>query len=118
MSIAAPIYRCFFQSRVLFSICQKARFITSFVKPSKNRQAYTIDLDDAKGDNPDVFIVLIKHGRHHCVHIAVPLGNNDIEDTKAVGAQAVLYRTTQDDAELYFAIFDICLPMAYFCVSE
>lgn len=74
--------------------------------------------DGADGDNPDVLILLIENGHHTCFHIAVPWGNNDIENAKAVCSQAVLYRTTQDDADVYFAVFDVRLQVVYFCLCS
>ncbi|KAF3017898.1 hypothetical protein E8E12_000172, partial [Didymella heteroderae] len=70
-----------------------------------------MSLDDSEGGNPDVLIILIEHGRNNCFHIVVPWSNDDIENAKAVCSQAILYRTKQDDADLYFAVFDIRVQM-------
>ena len=74
--------------------------------------------DGTDEDNPDVLIMLIKHGHRTCFHIAVTCGNNDIEDAKAVCCQAVLYRTTQGDADVYFAVLDIGLQAVRFCLCS
>jgi hypothetical protein len=74
--------------------------------------------DGGDADNPDVLIILITHGRQTCFYIAVPRGNNDIEDAKAVCCQAVLYRTTQGDADVYFAVLDIDLQAVHFCLCS
>jgi hypothetical protein len=75
-------------------------------------------LDDIERGNPDVLFVLIKHGCNICFHIVVPWGNDKIENAKAICSQAVLYRTTQDDADLYFAVFDIRVQMVHFCLCS
>lgn len=74
--------------------------------------------DGGDGDNPDVLIILINHGCQTCFRIAVPRGNNDIENAKAVCCQAVLYRTTQGDADVYFAVLDIRLQAVYVCLCS
>jgi hypothetical protein len=77
-----------------------------------------LSLSSSLPDNPDVLIVLIKHGHRTCFHIAVLYGNDDIDNTKAVCCQAVLHRTTQGDADVYFAVFDIGLQMVHFCLCS
>ena len=74
--------------------------------------------DGTDEDNPDVLIVLIKHGHRTCFHIAVTCGNNDIENAKAVCCQGVLYRTTQDDADVYFPVLEIGLQAVHFCLCR
>jgi hypothetical protein len=74
--------------------------------------------DGADADNLDMLIVLINHEHNTCFHIALTCGNNDIKDAKAICCQAVLYRTTQDDADVYFAVFDIFLQTAHFCLCN
>jgi hypothetical protein len=77
--------------------------------------------DDGDGggrDDSDVLIILIRHGHHTCFHIAVTCGNNDIETVKAVCCQAVLYRTTQSNADVYFAVLAIGLQAVHFCLCS
>lgn len=85
---------------------------------SGDGQAYTIHWDGADGEDPDDVIVLIKYGHRTCFHIAATCGNNDIEDAKAVCCQAVLYRTTQGDADVYFAVLDIGSQVVHFCLCS
>jgi hypothetical protein len=79
---------------------------------------YTVDIDDSEVDDPDVVIMLIKNGCNSCFHIAVPWNNSDIENAKAVCSQAILYRTKEDDPDLYFAIYDIRAQMVSFCLCS
>jgi hypothetical protein len=79
---------------------------------------YTVDIMDSEVDDPDVVIMLIKNGCNSCFHIAVPWSNSDIENAKAVCSQAILYRTKEDDPDLYFAIYDIRAQMVSFCLRS
>lgn len=74
--------------------------------------------DGGDGDRSDVLIILIKHRHHTCFHTAVTCGNNDIENAKAVCCRTVLYRMTQGDADVYFAILDVRLQVVYFCLCS
>lgn len=85
---------------------------------SGDREAYTMHLDESEGNNPDVLVILIKHGHNICFHIVVPWGNDDIENAKALCSQAVLHRTEENDADLYFAVFDIRVQAVYFCLCS
>lgn len=42
-----------------------------FELTSGDGQAYTVDLNDTEEGNPDVLIILIKHGRNNCFQITV-----------------------------------------------
>jgi hypothetical protein len=68
-------------------------------------------------DDPEVDIVLIKNGRKSCFHVAV-LWSNDLENAKVVCAQEVLYRTKEDDPDVYFAVYDVCEQMVSFCLCR
>jgi hypothetical protein len=73
--------------------------------------AYSVEVDDSKVDDaevdgPEVVIMLIKTERKSCFHIAVPWSNVDVKNAKEICAQQVLYRTEDDDPDVYFAVYD------------
>jgi hypothetical protein len=70
------------------------------------------DADDPKVEDPEVDIVLIESERKSCFHIAVFWSSDGIENAECVCAQQVLYRTTEDSPDLYFAVIT-SIPRSY-----
>lgn len=59
--------------------------------------------------------MVIGNENNSCFHMAVTDTNTDIENAKAVCSQAVLYRSTGDDPDLYHAVYDSLMQMVSFC---
>ena len=75
---------------------------------------YTIRVEEPE-DALQTTVILISDGRHICFHLAVSQNNADIDDAKAVCAQAVLYRSTPYNASLYFAVYNTSTQLVHFC---
>jgi hypothetical protein len=48
----------------------------------------------------------------------VPWSNGSVNNAKEVCAQEVLFRTKEDDADLYLAVYDLCAQMLSFCLCS
>lgn len=83
-----------------------------------NRQRYTICVEGSEQKDPDVVIMLIQKGHSSCFHMAATWTNPDIEHAKAVCAQAILDRTNDRDANLYFAVHDSYTERLHFCLCD
>jgi hypothetical protein len=53
-----------------------------------------------------------------CFHMAITGTYTDIETTKAVCAQAVLYRSAEDDPDLYYSVYDSRTQKVFFCLCN
>jgi hypothetical protein len=67
---------------------------------------------------PEVVVMSIRNGRTIGFHIAFTCNNTNIENAKVVCSQAVLYRSTDNDPPLYFAIFDRHTQVLYLCLLD
>ncbi|KAF2993359.1 hypothetical protein E8E13_001708 [Curvularia kusanoi] len=81
---------------------------------NKSKEIYTVIVEKGALDDPEVFLVLIKNERKSCLHIAATGTNTDIENAKAVCAQAIFSRTREHDPALYFAVYDDHAQNVYF----
>jgi hypothetical protein len=86
--------------------------------PDDERQRYTLGIERAEQRDPEVIITLILKDGSSCFHMAMTWTDPDIEYAKAVCAQAVLDRTDDDDACLYFAVYDSLKDTVYFCLCD
>lgn len=59
--------------------------------------------------------MVIKNESTYCFHMAITGTTTDVENAKAVCSQAVLYRSTRDDPDLYYAVYDSLTHMVSFC---
>ena len=71
-------------------------------------QTYTVHVEEPEQAAPEVVVMSICDGRAHCFHIAMTRCDTDIENAKVVCSQEVLYRSTDSDPLLYFAVYDRC----------
>ena len=60
--------------------------------------------------------MVIQNARHSCFHIATTWTNTDLENAKAVCSQTILYRSSEGDASLYFAVCDSRTQIVLFCL--
>jgi hypothetical protein len=90
-----------------------SRYVLGLI--NTNQQTYSIYLEESEPAVPEVVVMSIRNGRTIGFHIAFTCTNTDIENAKAVCSQAVLYRSTGNDALLYFAVYHCPTQMVYFC---
>lgn len=83
-----------------------------------DKQCYTVCIEDSEQHDPEVVVILIQKERNICFHLAATWTNTDIENAKAVCSQAILYRTKEDDASLFFAVCDSRTQTVYFCLCD
>jgi malonyl CoA-acyl carrier protein transacylase len=56
--------------------------------------------------------------RKSCFHMAITGTNADIENAKEVCAQAVLYRSAEDNPDLYYSVYDSRTQKVFFCLCD
>jgi hypothetical protein len=83
-----------------------------------DKQRYSVCVEQAEQDEPEIVITLVQNEHNICFHMAVTQTNTEIEYAKAVCSQAVLCRTKEDDPSLYFAVYDSRTRMVYFCLCD
>lgn len=62
--------------------------------------------------------MVIKNKRNSCFHMAITCTNTDIKNAKTVCSQAILYRSTEDEHNLYYAVYDSHAQMVFFCLCN
>lgn len=67
--------------------------------------------------------MVVVNERNSCFHTAIAgttgsKHNTDIENAKAVCAQAVLYRSAEDDTNLYYSVYDSGTQEVFFCLCD
>jgi malonyl CoA-acyl carrier protein transacylase len=62
--------------------------------------------------------MVIINESNSCFHMAITGTNTDIENAKAVCSQAVLYRSTEDDPDLYYSVYDSRTQKVFFCLCD
>ncbi|KAF2691561.1 hypothetical protein K458DRAFT_425499 [Lentithecium fluviatile CBS 122367] len=97
-------------------IGQMVRYVLELV--NTDGQTYTIQVEELEQDVPEVVIMSICDTRAFCFHVAITWSIPDIENAKAVCSQAVLYRSTDNDPLLYFAVYDRHTQTLYFCLLD
>ncbi|KAF2786383.1 hypothetical protein K505DRAFT_380314 [Melanomma pulvis-pyrius CBS 109.77] len=91
--------------------------ILGFLRSLLDDQTYTISVEP-EDEVPEVVVVSIKKGTTICFHIAATYTNPDIENAKEVCSQAVLYRSTENDPLLHFAVYDRHTQTCCFCMLD
>jgi hypothetical protein len=72
----------------------------------ETEQHYASYIEEPDQDSQEVIIMVVKNENSSCFHMAITGTNTDIENAKAVCSQAVLYRSTDGDPDLYYAVVD------------
>jgi hypothetical protein len=62
--------------------------------------------------------MVIVDERKSCFHMAITGTDTNIENAKEVCAQAVLYRSAEDDPELYYSVYDSRTEKVFFCLCD
>ncbi|KAJ5063702.1 hypothetical protein J3E74DRAFT_287990 [Bipolaris maydis] len=78
-------------------------------------QNYTAYIEEPEQEDSEVIIIVIKNESMYCFQVAIAGTNTDVENAKAVCSQAILYRSTRDDPDLYHAVYDSLTHMVSFC---
>jgi hypothetical protein len=97
-------------------IRELSRYVLGLV--NAKQQAYSIYMEESELAVPEVVVMSIRDERTICFHIAITYTNADMENAKAVCSQAVLYNSTENDAYLYFAVYDCFTQMGCFCLLD
>jgi hypothetical protein len=97
------------------SLCDLvARCVLELSVESKHR--YTTYTEESEQDNPEVIVMVIVDERKCCFHMAITSTNTDIENAREVCAQAVLYKSAEDDPDLYYSVYDSRTQKVFFCL--
>jgi hypothetical protein len=64
----------------------------------------------------EIIIMLIRDERTICFYIAITYINIDIKNAKAVCSQAVLYNSIENNAYLFFTIYNYFTQIGCFCL--
>jgi hypothetical protein len=62
--------------------------------------------------------MVIVDERKSCFHMAITGTNTDIKNAKEVCSQAVLERSTEDDPDLYYSVYDSRTQKVFFCLCD
>ena len=81
----------------------------------ETKQRYTTHIEESEQEVSEVIVIVIGNENNNCFHMAIADTNTDIENAKVVCSQAVLYRSTGDDPDLYHAVYDSLMQMVSFC---
>lgn len=84
----------------------------------KDQQCYAVCIEDDGQDDPELVIAVICKGRTSFFHIAAAWTNTNLENATAVCSEAILYRSKEEDANLFFAECDSRTDTVYFCLCD
>jgi hypothetical protein len=79
------------------------------------KKRYTAHIEEPEQGDSEVILILIENESTYCFHLAITGTNTDVENAKAVCSQAVLYKSTGNDPDLYHAVYDSLTQMVSFC---
>jgi hypothetical protein len=85
---------------------------------SESEGCYNTYLEESEHEDAEIIIIVIGNERNSCFHMAITSSNTNIENAKAVCCQAVLYRSTEDDCNLYYAVHDSHTQRVFFCLCN
>lgn len=86
--------------------------------PNNTKQDYAIYVEGPEEVSPELTVAHIKYKDYACFHMAFRGTNRDIENAIQVYAQALLYRTTEKDPVLYYAVIDSGTHIVYLCTCD
>jgi malonyl CoA-acyl carrier protein transacylase len=81
-------------------------------------QSYTTHTEETEHDEPEVVVMVIENESNSCFHMAITGTTTDVENAKAVCCQAILYRSSEDDPDLYYCVYDRVTRMVFFCLCS
>jgi malonyl CoA-acyl carrier protein transacylase len=81
-------------------------------------QRYITLIEEPEQDDPEVIVMVVENESNTCFHMAITGINTDIDNAKAVCSQAVLYRSSEDDPDLYYSVYDSPTQMVFFCLCS
>jgi hypothetical protein len=84
----------------------------------ETEQCYTTYIEEPEQNNSEVIVMVVKNESNSCFYMAITGTNTDIENTKVVCSQAILYRSTEDDPDLYFSVYDRLTQIVSICLCS
>jgi malonyl CoA-acyl carrier protein transacylase len=81
-------------------------------------QCYTTYTEESEQDDPEVIIMVVENESNSCFHIAITGTNTDIENAKAVCSQAILDRSSEDDSDLFYSVYDSLTRTVFYCLCS
>jgi hypothetical protein len=81
-------------------------------------QRYAFYTEEQEQDELEVMVMVVKNESNSCFHVGITGGNTDLENAKAVCAQAILYRSSEDNPDLYYSVYDSLTQMVSFCLCS
>lgn len=84
----------------------------------ETEQRYAIYTDELEQDEPEVIVIVVTNESNSCFHMAITGSNTDLENAKAVCSQAILYRSSKDDPDLYCFVYDGLTQTVSFCLCS
>jgi malonyl CoA-acyl carrier protein transacylase len=79
-------------------------------------QSYTTYTKETEHDEPEVVVIVVENENNSCFHIAITGSNTNIKNAKVVCCQAILYRSSEDNPDLYCSVYDKVTQMVLFCL--
>jgi hypothetical protein len=83
-----------------------------------DQQRYSIYMEEPQPDIQEVIVISIYDRCALCFHIAITHTNTNIENANVVCSQAIIYRSTENDPLLHFAVYDPYTKTLYFCLLD
>jgi hypothetical protein len=62
--------------------------------------------------------MVVENESNSYFHMAITGINANIKNAKAVCSQAILYRSSEDDPDLYYSVYDSLTQMVYYCLCS
>jgi hypothetical protein len=62
--------------------------------------------------------MVVENESNSCFHIAITGTNTDIENAKAVCSRAILYRSSEDDSDLFYSVYDSLTQTVFYCLCS
>ncbi|KAH7061832.1 hypothetical protein BKA63DRAFT_497678 [Paraphoma chrysanthemicola] len=81
-------------------------------------ECYTTHIKESEQDDPEVIVIVVENESKSCFHLAITGTNTDIENAKAVCSQAILERSSKDDPDLYYAVYDSHTQIVFYCLCS
>jgi hypothetical protein len=93
-----------------------ARCVLELSRETKER--YTTHTEEPEQDDLEVIVMVVGNESKSCFHMAITGTNADIENAKAVCSQAILYRSKEDDPDLYYCVYASLTQTVFFCLCS
>jgi hypothetical protein len=92
-----------------------ARYVLEISRETKER--YTTYTEEPEQEDLEVIVMVVGNESNSCFHMAITGTNTDIENAKAVCSQNILYKSKEDDPDLYYSVY-ASLTQTVFCLCS